>query len=46
MNDAPDVESCVAGIDLSSGVCDLIFYRNDKVAVGLDSGIAFKFIFK
>jgi len=37
-NDAPDVESCLAGIDLSSGICDIMYYGNEKVAVGLDSG--------
>lgn len=38
-DEAPDVECCLAGIDISSGVCDIAFYSNDKVAVGLDSGI-------
>lgn len=38
VEDAPDVESCLAGIDLPSGVCDIAIYNKDKIAVGLDSG--------
>lgn len=38
VDDAPDVECCLAGNDISSGICDIALYNNDKVAVGLDSG--------
>lgn len=38
VDDAPNVENCTAGVELSNGVCDIVVYNNDKVAVGLDSG--------
>ncbi|KAG8194250.1 hypothetical protein JTE90_024579 [Oedothorax gibbosus] len=36
--DAPDVEKCLTGIDVSSGICDLEALGNDFYALGLDSG--------
>ncbi|KFM74666.1 Methylosome protein 50, partial [Stegodyphus mimosarum] len=38
VHDAPDVEKCLTGIEVASGICDLVHFNENKVALGLDSG--------
>ncbi|GFS74141.1 methylosome protein 50 [Nephila pilipes] len=38
VDEAPHVEKCLAGIDVSSGICDIAYLDKDNVALGLDSG--------
>ncbi|XP_015909929.1 methylosome protein WDR77 [Parasteatoda tepidariorum] len=38
IDDAPDVEKCSTGIEVSSGICDLVCLDDKRVVLGLDSG--------
>ncbi|XP_054716191.1 methylosome protein 50-like [Uloborus diversus] len=38
VSDAPEVEKCLAGTELSSGICDLVCLDKSRTAVALDSG--------
>ncbi|GIY53613.1 methylosome protein 50 [Caerostris darwini] len=38
VEDAPHVEKCLTGIDVSSGIADMVSLDQNKIALGLDSG--------
>ncbi|KAF8783084.1 methylosome protein 50-like [Argiope bruennichi] len=38
VEDAPHIEKCLTGIEVSAGICDMEYLNKDYVALGLDSG--------
>jgi len=43
-SDAPNVETCITGIETETGVCDTRFITNDTCVVGQDSGTVQSFM--